>query len=536
MQAAAESQPPSQQRTIPRVLFAAAEAFGAAAAIEDGAQRLDFRGLAAQALRAARACCAAGLRPGDRVGVWAPNVAEWILAALGIQCAGGVLVTLNTRHKGSEAGYALRKSGARMLFTMGEFLDTRYIELIADQELPDLERIVTLRGAEKGATPWADFLAAGESFPEDEARARADAVAPDDASDILFTSGTTGSPKGVVTCHGQNVRAFEAWSEVVGLRAGDRYLIVAPFFHAFGYKAGWLSAMMRGATILPHQVFEARAVLERIQADRVSMLPGPPTIYQTLLASPECRDFDLSSLRLAVTGAAAIPVELVRRMRDELGFERVITGYGLTEACGVATMCRFDDDPETIATTSGRAIPDVEVRCIDTDGKELPRGEPGEVVVRGYNVMRGYFDDEAATRETIDAEGWLHTGDIGVMDERGYLRITDRIKDMFIMGGFNCYPAEIENLMYGSGEFAQVAVIGVPDERMGEVGMAFVVPAPGRKVTPESVIGWCREHMANYKCPRHVEVVKELPMNASGKVTKFVLRDRAREILAGGGR
>jgi acyl-CoA synthetase (AMP-forming)/AMP-acid ligase II len=190
-------------------------------------------------------------------------------------------------------------------------------------------------------------------------------------------------------------------------------------------------------------------------------------------------------------------------------------------------MCRQEDDAETIATTSGRAIPDLEVRCVDAAGRELPRGEPGEVVVRGYNVMKGYFEDEAETAKAIDAEGWLHTGDVAVMDERGYLRITDRIKDMFIMGGFNCYPAEIENLMYGSGMFSQVAVIGVPDERMGEVGMAWVVPAPGQEPTSEAVIAWCREHMANYKVPRFVEIVDELPTTASGKVMKFKLRERA---------
>jgi acyl-CoA synthetase (AMP-forming)/AMP-acid ligase II len=189
-------------------------------------------------------------------------------------------------------------------------------------------------------------------------------------------------------------------------------------------------------------------------------------------------------------------------------------------------MCREDDDAETIARTSGRAIPDVEVLCVDKDGKELPRGEPGEVVVRGYNVMKGYFSDEEATQEAIDAEGWLHTGDIGVMDEHGYLRITDRIKDMFIVGGFNCYPAEIENLMHGWEEIQQVAVIGVPDERMGEVGMAFVVPARGAQLTPDAVISWCRNNMANYKVPRRVEIVDSLPMNATGKVTKFVLRER----------
>jgi acyl-CoA synthetase (AMP-forming)/AMP-acid ligase II len=330
-----------------------------------------------------------------------------------------------------------------------------------------------------------------------------------------------------MTCHGQNIRGFEAWSEVVGLREDDRYLIINPFFHSFGYKAGWLSCVMRGATALPHLVFDVPEVLARVGSERISVLPGPPTLYQSILAHPDREQYDLSCLRLSVTGAAAIPVELIHRMRDELHFETIITGYGLTEACGIVSMCRFDDDPETIATTSGRAIPGIEVHCVDTHGKQVAEGEPGEVVVRGYNVMQGYFEDEAATREAIDGDGWLHTGDIAVMDAAGYLRITDRIKDMYIVGGLNCYPAEIENLMYGSGLFAQVAVIGVPDERMGEVGMAFVVPAPDAAVSPESVIAWCRANMANYKVPRRVEVMSELPVNASGKVTKFVLRERA---------
>ena len=517
---------PANGETIPRVVLAAAERYGDASALEDGDLRLGFRELAEEGLRAARAFIAAGLEPGDRVGVWAPNIGEWVIAAIGLQAAGGVLVTLNTRFKGPEAGYVMRNSGAKLLFTMTEFLGFDYVQAIQSQELLELERVVTFRGQAEGAQPWEAFLAEGESVPEEEARARAEAVGPEDLSDLIFTSGTTGSPKAVMTAHRQNVRVFATWSEVVGLREGDRYLIANPFFHSFGYKAGWLAAIMRGATIVPHAVFDAAAVLERVAKERISMLPGPPTLYQSFLSHPGLADYDLSTLRLAVTGAAAIPVELIHRMRDELGFETIITGYGLTETCGTVSMCRYDDDPETIATTSGRAIPDVEVRCIDPDGTEVARGEPGEVIVRGYNVMRGYFDDEEETRKTIDADGWLHTGDIAVMDQRGYLRITDRIKDMFINGGFNVYPAEVENLLYGSGKFAQVAVIGVPHERAGEVGMAFVVPAPGEEVTPEGVIGWCRENMANYKVPRRVEIVSEFPMTPSGKVQKFALRER----------
>ena len=279
--------------------------------------------------------------------------------------------------------------------------------------------------------------------------------------------------------------------------------------------------------MFPLAVFDPAATLEKIARDRITVFPGAPTFYQSLLSHPDLGRYDLSSLRLAVTGAATIPVELIRRMRDELGFDTVLTAYGLTETCGTVSMCLQDDDPETIATTSGRAIPGVEVRCVDAAGAEVPRGEPGEVVVRGYNVMQGYFEEPEQTRETIDAEGWLHTGDVGVLDERGYLRITDRLKDMFILGGFNCYPAEIENLMFEHEDVAQVAVIGVPDERMGEVGMAFVVPVPGAEPSAEGLIAWCREHMANYRVPRRIEIVDELPTNATGKVSKLELRERA---------
>ena len=520
--------PVSDEHTIPRLVQAVAKRFADKNAIEDGPRQLTYAELAAECLRATRACCAMGIRPGDRVAIWAPNISEWVIAAIGLQSVGGVLVPLNTRLKGAEAGYVLRKSGARLLFTVSEFLNTDYVDLLREEELPALQKIVLLQGERETTLSWEAFLQRGEATSEEEARARAAAVSPDDLSDLLFTSGTTGNPKGVMTSHGQNVLAFTAWSEVVGLREEDRYLVVNPFFHAFGYKAGWLASLMRGTTILPHAIFDVPAVLDRVAKERVSVLPGAPTLYQSILAHPDRTKYDLSSLRLAVTGAAVIPVELIHRMRDELGFETIITGYGLTECCGIVTMCRYDDDPETIAMTSGRAIPGVEVRCVDLSGVDVPVDEPGEVVVRGFNVMQGYFDDEEATANTIDADGWLHTGDVAVMNDRGYLRITDRIKDMYIVGGFNCYPAEIENLMYGSGKVSQVAVVGIPDERMGEVGMAYVVPTLEAELTPESVIAWCRDNMANYKVPRVVEIVDSLPTNAAGKVMKFVLREQAR--------
>jgi acyl-CoA synthetase (AMP-forming)/AMP-acid ligase II len=525
--------------TTPRLVLEQAAHLGDHPAVVDGDTVITYAGLADRVIGAARAFVAAGLEAGDRASIWAPNVWEWIVAALGLQAAGGVLVPLNTRFKGAEAAYVLRRSRARLLFTVTDFLDTDYVSLLRDAaggptddgpvaDLPDLDQIVVLRGAAPvGGRTFAHFLEGGGSVDAAEAHERAAAVGPEDLSDILFTSGTTGSPKGVMTAHGQNLRAFGDWAAVVGLRRGDRYLIVNPFFHAFGYKAGILASLMTGATIHPQPVFDVPQVMARVADEQITMLPGPPTLYQTILSHPDLATFDMSSLRLAVTGAAAIPVELIVQMRAQLRFETIITGYGLTEACGIATMCRYDDDPETIATTSGRAIPDVAVRCVDEDGAEVEPGEPGEVVVHGYNVMLGYLDEPDETVATIDADGWLHTGDIGVMDDRGYLRITDRLKDMFIVGGFNAYPAEIENLMLAHDDIAQVAVIGIPDERMGEVAMAFVVPRPGADLDPDAVVAWCRGHMANYKAPRRVEVVDALPLNATGKVTKFALRERA---------
>ncbi len=525
--------------TIPHLLRSSADRFSAREAIVDVSDgtSLSFTGLAAAAHDAARAFMSVGIERGDRVAIWAPNIWEWVVAALGLQSAGGVLVPLNTRFKGREAVYILGKSRAKALVTITGFLDTDYVALLRDavdvaSELPDLETSVVLRGAAPdGTRSWREFLAAGSAVGSAEAGVRALSVEPEDLSDILFTSGTTGNPKGAMLTHAQTLRAYRDWSEVVGLRDRDRYLIVNPFFHAFGYKAGWLASLMMGATVLPQAVFDPEQVLARVPRDRVTVLPGPPTLYQTILNHPARDEHDLSSLRLSVTGAAAIPVELIVRMRKELTFETIITGYGLTEACGIATMCRYDDDPETIANTSGRAIPGVEVRVVDEQGTEVPRGEPGEVVIRGYNVMLGYLDEPEETAATLDTDGWLHTGDVGVMDERGYLRITDRTKDMFIVGGFNAYPAEIENLVLRNENVAQVAVVGVPDDRMGEVGMAFVVLRPDVQATAEELMAWCRYEMANYKAPRYVEIVDALPLNAMGKVLKYELRDRGAKLV-----
>ena len=527
MDAGATGAPP-EWNTIPRLVRWAVARFGESEAVVDGDLRLTYAELGRRVESAARAFLAGGVEPGDRVALWAPNGAAWVEAVLGLESVGAVLVPLSTRYKGAEAAYILGRSRTRVLVAAGRFLGVDYPALLEGHDLPHLERRIVLDGrAPAGWETWAAFLGAGAAVPSGAVDERAEAAGPDDLCDLMFTSGTTGAPKGVMARHGTTLRVFREYRDIVGLRAGDRYLIVNPMSHSFGYKAGVLVSLMSGATMVTMTVFDADAVFEAVATERISMLPGPPTLYQSLLNRPRRDAAELSSLRLAVTGAAVIPTELVRRMLDELGFETVITAYGLTEASGFVTSCRPGDDIDTIATTSGRAIPGVEVRIVDDAGQEVDRGRAGEIVCRGYNVMSGYFEDPEATAEAIDPDGWLHTGDVGTMDAGGNIRVTDRKKDMFIVGGFNAYPAEIENLLLRHPAVAQVAVVGVPDERMGEVGVAFVVPAHDVAVSGDEIAEWARGEMANYKVPRHVHIVEALPVNAAGKVLKFELRERA---------
>lgn len=507
-------------------------------AVVDGRVRVDYAQLGERVERAAAGCIAAGVEPGDRVAVWAPNTLEWIVSALGAVSAGAVLVPLNTRFKGTEAAYVLQRSRARLLFVTGTFLGTSYVASLrrAAAEgpgegplpgLPHLEQVVVLaEDAPESFRTWKDFLTGGDSVPADAVRERAGAIPADAPSDIIFTSGTTGSPKGAVITHAQSLRCYDVWSELAGLREGDRYLIVNPFFHTFGYKAGIIACLMRGATMVPQPVFNVDTVLANIAAERISVLPGPPTLHQSLLDHPQRDHHDLSALRLVVTGAAVVPLQLVERLRGELRIATVLTAYGLSEASGIVTMCRRGDPAEIIAETSGRAIPDTEVMIRGADGQAQPAGGVGEIAVRGHHVMRGYFEDPDETAKTITPEGWLLTGDVGFMDADGNLRITDRIKDMFIVGGFNAYPAEIEQLLGLHPDVADVAVVGIPDPRLGEVGKAYAVRRPGSTLTADDLIAWSRREMANYKVPRAVEFVAELPRNASGKVLKRELRAR----------
>ncbi len=490
--------------TIPAVLRAAAAAYGAKPAYVDGDRTLSFVELLDAVRDTARGFAAAGFAPGDRLAVWAPNSIDWVIAALAGQYAGGTLVPINSRYTGHEAADIVDRTGARLVVVADGFLGRSQISdlraaasLATTIDVVDIARLDDFRGTDPDAVSL------------EQIERTADAVAPDDVADILFTSGTTGRPKGAMSAHRQTVGVARTWGEIGGVTADDQYLVVSPFFHSFGYKVGIITGLTTGATLHPLATFDLDRTMALIQDARITVLPGAPTIYQSILAAPHRADHDLSSLRLAVTGAAVVPVVLVERMREELGFDTVVTAFGMTEAV-VVTMARDGDPAELVASTCGRAVPGMETRI----------GEQDELLVRGDHVMLGYLDDPEATAAAIDADGWLHTGDVGRLDEQGNLTITDRLKDMYISGGFNVYPAEVEQALMRLDGVDDVAVVGVPDERMGEVGRAFVVGT----ATADDVITHATEHLANFKVPRYVATVESLPRNLGGKVLKNELR------------
>ena len=502
----------SATRTVPAVLDRIAAQLAEHDALVTPDKRLTYGQLREEVRRAAAAMIDLGVAAGDRVAIWCPNTWHWVVAALATHYAGAVVVPLNTRYTATEAADILARTGAPMLIAAGEFLGADRTAQLDRYALPALRHIVRVPIDAQDGT-WDEFVARGTDL--DAVDARSAAVSPDDVSDILFTSGTTGRSKGVRCAHRQSLDASAAWAACGQLTSADRYLCINPFFHNFGYKAGILACLQTGATLYPLLTFDPEQAMKAVAEHRITVLPGPPTIYQTLLDHPRRADYDLTSLRFAVTGAAVVPVVLIERMQSELDIDIVLTAYGLTEAAGFGTMCSADDDAITVATTCGRPIADFELRLDDS----------GEVLLRGPNVMLGYLDDPEATAAAIDGEGWLHTGDIGTLDAAGNLTITDRLKDMYICGGFNVYPAEVEQVLARLEGVAEAAVIGVPDHRLGEVGKAFVVVKDGAQLDEATVIAYTREHLANFKVPRSVAFLDILPRNPGGKVVKPQLRE-----------
>src|SRR6202171_4295307 len=425
----------SDPRTVPAVLDRIADQLPDHHALITDDRRLTFAGLRTEVRRAAAAMIDLGVGAGDRVAIWSPNTWHWVVACLATHYAGGVVVPLNTRYTAGEATDILARTDAPLLVAMGEFLGADKVKDLDRDALPKLRHVVRvpIERDETDDLPWDDFVARGRDL--DAVDARAAAVRPDDVSDILFTSGTTGRSKGVLCAHRQSLDAPAAWAACGKVTSDDRYLCINPFFHNFGFKAGILACLQTGATLIPQLTFDPEQAMRAVAEHRITVLPGPPTIYQALLDHRARGEYDLTSLRFAVTGAATVPVVLIERMQSELDIDIVLTAYGLTEASGFGTLGRPDDGAVTGGPTCGRPIADFELRIADNNG---------EVLLRGPNVMLGSLDDPEATAAAIDADGWLHTGDVGRVDKAGNLSITDRLKDMYICGGVNVLPAEVE--------------------------------------------------------------------------------------------
>lgn len=519
--------------TIPSLVTLRARELTTQEAIVDGDIRLSFVDVDQRMREAAAAMIAAGVQQGDRVALWAPNSAAWITAALGIMAAGGVLVPINSRYRGDEAADIIERSSARLVITSGAFAGLDYAAML-EQSRPELGVPVILLGGNSAArrtVPWAQFLDAGGAPPMDAVDTRIAASSSDGPAYVLYTSGTTGLPKGAVLSHAGNLWCVENLRQSWAVARGDRIYAILPFCHIFGLNGGFLIATYAGATSVIATHFDIDQTLRTLEDERITCLPGPPTIFQALLEHPRRDQFDLSALRAAFLASAVLPESLLRAIVDEGLATTVAAGYGLTEG-GPVVLSRPGDDPSITATTAGVVGRGVELKIVDGTGADVPLGEPGEILVRSPMNMLGYLDDPEQTAAAFDADGFLRTGDVGVLDAEGYLRVTDRKKDVFLVGGFSAFPAEIERILATHPAVGQVAVVGAPDDRLGEVGVAFVVPTKGQTLEPDDVIAFARGSMANYKVPRQVVVVSELPLTTSLKVQKNVLRERARDLTA----
>lgn len=519
--------------SIPAMALESAKQWGDKNAIVDGDSCLSFQALSDMMIAVAQSLIANGIKPGDRIALWAPNSIGWIPAALGILAAGAWVVPLNTRLKDDEAAYILEKTDASMLFTVDEFLGVNYVDILsrAKPGLRALNKIVMVPPPASIQTPaWSEFLALGKNIDSQQVYDQISSTAAEDVSDIIFTSGTTSAPKGVMLTHGGSLEAYSIFNRDFGLNASSRYMITTPFFHCFGYKAGWMMAMMNGATSYPIAIFNGRKSLELVSNEGITHMGGSPTMFDAMLEDPEFERFDLSTLNTCVISATTIPEKVVHRVRNELTITNTLTGYGLTENHGFVSLSTANDSAELVSTTAGKVIAELDYRVIDDNGNDVEQGKDGELLIRGTTNMKGYYQDKAETDKAV-IDGWLHTGDIVRIDSNRYIKITDRKKDIYIMGGFNVAPAEVEHSMLKMEGIAQIAIVAAPDAKFGEVGAAFIIRAAESIITEEDVIAYAREHLSNYKVPRHVEFVEAYPMNAMGKVLKRDLKTIIEEKL-----
>jgi acyl-CoA synthetase (AMP-forming)/AMP-acid ligase II len=510
--------------TIPNLLTRAANLAPNHPAMVAHDGKISFSELENAADKVARAFLKAGLLKGERVAIWAGNMWEWVAAAVGIQRIGGVLVPLNTRLRGGEVADILRRGDVKYLISIGEFLGRYYPDMLAGEDISGLRRLIVLRSQNPRHESWGQFIAAGEDVSEAVFRARAADVGPDDIADIMFTSGTTGHPKGAIFDHKRSLGGGRSWVGISNMTAADRFCTFGPFSHNASYKAGWVAGLMAGTTIYWPEAYDAVSILSLIADNKITVMPAPPTVWLEAHAYPNRKDFDISCLRYLSTGATTVPIELMRQLARDLSHAVISTGYGMTECCGSATHTLPGDEMEIIANTCGKAIAGTEVKTINRYGDECPIGEAGEILIRDNKLLIEYLGNPEATAQTLDKDGWLHSGDIGVLNAEGYLKITDRLRDMYIVGGFNVYPAEIERQMGSLEGLYACAIVGVPDARLGEVGHAFIIRKPDSNLTEAEVLAWSKTNLANYKIPRGITFVDAFPMNSTGKVLKFQLK------------
>jgi fatty-acyl-CoA synthase len=476
--------------------------------------------------RLSRGLLGLGLEPGDRVGLWSPNYAEWVLLQYATADVGVILVNINPAYRTHELGYVLEQSGCRMLVAAPSFKSSDYMEMVDQIEgtIPTLERAIFL-----WEDDWDEIVAGSGSATDGDLTALRARLGPDDAINIQYTSGTTGFPKGATLSHRNILNNGRNVARLQDFTAADRLCIPVPFYHCFGMVMGNLGCTTHGATmVIPSDSFDAVHVLDTVQAERCTALYGVPTMFIAELAHPDFDSYDLSSLRTGVMAGSPCPVEVMRACIERMHMRDVTICYGMTETSPVSTQTLPTDSIEHRTATVGRVHPHVEVRVADpTTGETVPRTAPGELCTRGYSVMRGYWNDPERTAEAIDGDGWMHTGDLAVMADDGYLSIVGRIKDVVIRGGENIYPREVEEFLYTHPDIVDVQAIGVPDERYGEELMVWVKLRPGATLTDEDVRDYCRGRIAHYKVPRYVRFVDAFPMTVTGKVQKYLMREQA---------
>ncbi|MEU6119109.1 AMP-binding protein [Streptomyces sp. NPDC047117] len=519
---------PLLDRTIGADLELAIERFGDREAMVDvaGGRRWTYEQFGRAVDEVALGLLAKGVTKGDRVGIWAPNCAEWTLTQYATARIGAVMVNINPAYRTHELAYVLNQSGIEVLVSATAHKSSDYRRMVAEVR-PDAER---LREVVYIADPtWEELLAAGTSVPAARLAEIAATLTPDDPINIQYTSGTTGFPKGATLSH-RNILNNGYWvGEAVGYTEADRVCLPVPFYHCFGMVMGNLAITSHGAcSVIPAPAFDPAATLRAVQQERCTSLYGVPTMFIAELNLPDFASYDLSSLRTGIMAGSPCPVEVMKRVVAEMHMAEVSICYGMTETSPVSTQTRRDDDLEHRTETVGRVLPHIEVRVVDpATGETVERGEPGELCTRAYSVMLGYWEEPERTAEVIDADGWMHTGDLAVMNDDGYLRIVGRIKDMIIRGGENVYPREIEEFLYSHPKIADVQVVGVPDEKYGEeIAACVILKDPADTLTQAELADFCRDRLAHYKVPRYLDLLDAFPMTVSGKVRKVELRDR----------